>query len=277
MNTTTPRGLLRAVFYTVGKCFCLRGGQEHRNLTISQFERLHDPDSFVYRENASKNKQGGLKQLKMDHKVVEIVTNPVVKERCPVYILDLYFSKLPSKAKENDLFYCRPLEICSQTSAPWFAAVAVGKNTLQTMVQDMCKEAGVSGKKTNHSLRVSGATSLYSAGVPEKLIQSRTGHSSLEALRKYERVTDDQEQAVSKILSGESESFKKANDVKANDRNFSSSGAVQCKDCVVNIYQNSPMAQPSYFHYGYYPLPPYPSMPPSTDPSSSDHNGGKTE
>ena len=29
INTRTPLGLLRAVFYYNGKCFCLRGGQEH--------------------------------------------------------------------------------------------------------------------------------------------------------------------------------------------------------------------------------------------------------
>ena len=32
------------------------------------------------------------------------------------------------------------------------------------------------GKKTNHSLRVAGNPSLYKAGVPEKVIQNRTGH-----------------------------------------------------------------------------------------------------
>ena len=29
LTTTTPRGLLNAAFYTGGKMFCLRGGQEH--------------------------------------------------------------------------------------------------------------------------------------------------------------------------------------------------------------------------------------------------------
>ena len=43
------------------------------------------------------------------------------------------------------------------------------------MVPDMCKEAGIDGRKTNHSLRVSGATNLYAAGAPEKIIQARTG------------------------------------------------------------------------------------------------------
>ena len=51
--------------------------------------------------------------------------------------------------------------------------------------------------KTNHSLRVAGASCLFDAGVPERTIQ---GHRSLDALRIYERVTEEQNLAVSRIL-----------------------------------------------------------------------------
>ena len=57
--------------------------------------------------------------------------------------------------------------------------------------------------KTNHSLRATGATSLYQKGVPEKLIQERTGHRSIEALRVYEHTNNSQHQAVSNLLSGQ--------------------------------------------------------------------------
>ena len=67
------------------------------------------------------------------------------------------------------------------------------------MVPDLCSEAGLSSRKTNHSLRVSGATRLFEVGVPEKVTQQRTSHRSLEALRMYERVTEQQELAVSKF------------------------------------------------------------------------------
>ena len=69
---------------------------------------------------------------------------------------------------------------------PWYSAVPVGRDTLRKRTQIMCQEARVDGKKTNHSLRATGATQLYHSGVPEKLIQEKTGHRSLEALRVYE-------------------------------------------------------------------------------------------
>lgn len=55
-------------------------------------------------------------------------------------------------------------------------------------------------RKSNHSLRATGATEMFAANVPEKLIQSRTGHRSLDALRLYERPSHEQHQAVSNVL-----------------------------------------------------------------------------
>ena len=45
------------------------------------------------------------------------------------------------------------------------------------------------GNFTNHDFRVTGATLLFDAGVPETIVQQRTGHRSLDALRAYDRVT----------------------------------------------------------------------------------------
>ena len=60
------------------------------------------------------------------------------------------------------------------------------------MLASMCKDAGISGHKTNHSLRAYAATELFRAGIPEKVIQDRSGHRSLEGLRKYECISDQQ-------------------------------------------------------------------------------------
>ena len=77
----------------------------------------------------------------------------------------------------------------------------LGKDTLRSKLNTMCKQAGISGNKTNHSLRATSATQMYNSGVPEKIIQERTGHRSLEALRMYERINQRQHQAVSSVLS----------------------------------------------------------------------------
>ena len=203
LNVTTPRGLQNAVFYTIGKLFCLRGGKEHRALKLSQLQR--DSDKYVYHENVSKNRNGSFKQLHVSSKVVPVYSCPEAGQRCPVYLLDLYISKLPQEAKEQDLVYVRPLEKQPHdTSKPWYSAVPIGNHTLQQMVKKMCSDAGISGHKTNHSLRATGATELFKRGAPEKLIQERTGHRSLEALRTYERSSEEQHKAASTLLSAPS-------------------------------------------------------------------------
>ena len=76
-----------------------------------------------------------------------------------------------------------------------------GKNTLHARLKNMCKAAGISVHKTNHSLRATTATEMFRSGAPEKLIQECTGHRSLEALCCYERLDEAQHRAVSSLLS----------------------------------------------------------------------------
>jgi hypothetical protein len=100
MGTKTPTQLH---FFVVGKMFCLRGGQEHRGLQLSQLKQFED--KFVYCENVSKNRNGCFKQLRVKNKTVPLYPTPEAGERCPVHILDKYISKLPAEVREENLFY----------------------------------------------------------------------------------------------------------------------------------------------------------------------------
>ena len=153
----------------------------------------------MYTENVSKNYQGGLAELRIENKIVPIYSTS--KDHCHVQILDAYIKKLPNEVKERKKIYARPLtKLPLNPDEPWFAAVPLGKNGLSTMLKDMCIEADIKGHKTNHSLRATGASELFEAGVPEKIIKERTGHRSLDALRCYEKTTCTQHNAVSSIL-----------------------------------------------------------------------------
>ena len=55
------------------------------------------------------------------------------------------------------------------------------------------------GFRTNHSLRATAATRLYSRGVDEQTIQEVTGHKSL-AVRKYKRTPTTLKRRVSDLL-----------------------------------------------------------------------------
>ena len=249
LNTTTTKGLQNAVFYTtcIGKTCFLCGGQEHRALKLSQLQ--HDGEKYVYYENVSKNQNGSFKQLLIKSKVVPVFPCPEAGERCPVHLLDKYISKLPTAAKEMDLFYVRPLDEKPQDpNMPWYSAVQANTHYNRNF-KKMCADAGINGNKTNHSLGATGATELYKRGVPEKLIQERTGHHSLESLRTYERTSEEQHKAASSVLSASSHtgadyshwfSSTKTKSINVHPVPFSSQGFVpvsfqNVQGCTINI------------------------------------------
>ena len=103
---STPKSLQRAVFYYIGKCFCIRGGEEQRKLGPSQFLRSEDPDCYTYVEHGSKNRSGGLAQLRMENKCVPCYAVPENSPACLVFLFDQYLSKLPQYAFKEDVLYC---------------------------------------------------------------------------------------------------------------------------------------------------------------------------
>ena len=206
LDITTPAGLLNCVFFYNGKNLCLRGGDEHRQLKFTQLRRdlLYvdgvQKNCYIYTEHGSKNRSGGLGQLHIENKVVHHFEVPEAGSRDYVKILDLYLSKLPKEAIARDNFYVRPVSVI-QEGKPWFTSIPIGRNKLATMVKTMCSKAGVEGNKTNHSLRSFGVTSMFEENIPEKVIQERSGHRSITALRVYEKTTNKQMVEASRVLS----------------------------------------------------------------------------
>ena len=206
LDPGTPQGLLNCVFILNGKNFCLRGGAEHRDLKISQLQREYAKFQgkplvrYTYTEFVSKNRSGGLKQIRQSNKVVHQYESEN-EDRCHVLLLDKYLSKLPPGAKENDVFYLKPKQ-CTPTDPlkPWYNLVPVGRNVLGQMVKNMFKEAKIEKSVTNHSLRAYGVSKMFAANVPEKIIMERSGHRSLEGVRQYEWTNTLQELQVCQVL-----------------------------------------------------------------------------
>lgn len=55
-------------------------------------------------------------------------------------------------------------------SKHWYACQPCGENKLSKMVKDMFGKIGIEGKM-NHSLQAMGASKMFQAGVPEKIVQ----------------------------------------------------------------------------------------------------------
>lgn len=125
---------------------------------------------------------------------VHICHEEAVKhEPCLVEIYRLYIGLVEVFAKNGNAFYYK-----ASKAKFGFEKVPVGINTLNKVLPDLCEAAGVK-RKTAHCLRVTCASSLFNAGVEEKLIRERTGHRS-NALLKYEKPSEENKGKVSYLL-----------------------------------------------------------------------------
>lgn len=116
-----------------------------------------------------------------EEKIVFIIATGAYN--CHVRLLDSYFSKVPPTLVASDAkFYRMPLPFVPFGMRPWFFDDPLLHRTIQTLVKKMREEANISGYFTNHSLRATGATTLFDASVLESIIQKHTGHKSLNAL-----------------------------------------------------------------------------------------------
>ena len=199
LGCSTPQVLLDTMLFLCGLHFALRSGEEHRGLLLSQFELKCPPDGndhLIYTENTSKNNQGGLLHRKVKPKVVTCYANKTNPDRCLVNLFKKYISVRP--AMDSEVFYLTPLK--NPKGNIWYSKVPVGHNTLSATVGRICKQGGLTGFKTNHSLRVTNATRLFQSGMDEQLIMSNTGHRSVDGVRSYKRIGEDQKKAISQVL-----------------------------------------------------------------------------
>ena len=170
-----------------------------------QFERNSNGERcIVYREDfVTKTHDGGLKDMRKDRKVVWVYPSSNIN-RCPVRLIEKYLSLCPLfYCKSN--FYLRALQ--KPTPKCWYAEQVVGENTIGKVVKKLMEQAKIEGFFTNHSLRRSGGTRLFLAGVDRKIVKEVTGHLS-DAVDKYQVTSEDQQKNLSKIIGNTHETDK---------------------------------------------------------------------
>ena len=74
LNAIEPLGLQRAVFFYIGKVFCIRGGCEQRALGPSNFRFDDNQECVTYVEHGSKNRAGGIDTLRLRDTVARAAT-----------------------------------------------------------------------------------------------------------------------------------------------------------------------------------------------------------
>ena len=102
-------------------------------------------------------------------------------ELCPIRAYELYVSLLNG---DVDCLWQKP-NVQFRRTGNWYNRQPVGQNTLGDILKNMCKDAGITTKYTNHSTRVTTSVILNDAGFGESDIINVTGHKSTSSLTNY--------------------------------------------------------------------------------------------
>ena len=205
LGESTPVKLRNSVLFLLGINLLLRAVDEHYQLRHEmpteksqlQFERnSNGTKCLVFREDSwTKTHDGGIKDMKAERKIVWIYPNPNVT-RCTVRLVEKYLSLCPAYYTKSN-FYLQALQ--KPKPNQWYGEQVIGQQTISKIVSKLMEEAKIEGFFTNHSLRRSGGTRLFRAGVQKKLIKEVSGHRS-DAIDAYAITSDEQRECISNII-----------------------------------------------------------------------------
>ncbi|XP_063397165.1 uncharacterized protein LOC134681459 [Mytilus trossulus] len=225
--------LLNGVFFYNCKLFGMRGRDEHHSLDASQINiGTDDKGKYIqFIETNSKTFKGGLKQKNVENKNIKHYTN-ASSDRDLFKLYELYIGHSEISPEGNSKFYKRPLQDSLR-----FSKQNLGINKLENLMKTMCTKAGLSGNFTNHSGKRTCATTMFQSGIDEQTIMSRTGHRSVQGVRKYKRPSDDQLRDISNVLEPNCKSSKiktenNSSDGKENEKCHIVELQSQSKSCV---------------------------------------------
>ena len=201
-----PDTLRNTVLFLIGINCILRAGDEHyylrRNMPDKESQlqfRLNSKGQrcLVYTEDTvTKANDGELKNMKSDRKIVWVCPSSNI-DRCPVRLVEKYMKLCPENYYAKPNFYLQSLQ--KPTPSRWYASQVVGENTLGKVIKTMLHDARIDGYFTGHSLRRSGTTRLFQAGVDRKIIKEISGHKS-DTVDCYAITSDEQKQEISAII-----------------------------------------------------------------------------
>ena len=203
LGSSTLDQLLNTAVFCTGKGFALHAGKEHRALRAipfqSQLRFMWNSDGEIYLRYTEdidlKTNKDGIKHKKIEAKTVDLyaIDRP---ERCPLRVILKYMSLLP-KTRTCTAFYLQPRK--KYFGKAWYLNRPAGINKLRNVVSDICRDTGLPGHYTNHTLRSGAATKMYQHDLDEQLIMEVTGHRSL-AVRFYKRTSERQRKMASKCI-----------------------------------------------------------------------------
>ncbi len=136
-------------------------------------------------------------------KVVTAYENKNNPECCIMHIFEKYMGRRPFDLPCYSLhLYLQALaKVPKLPNAKWYSCQPMGIHAIQSVLSALCERAGIKGKCTNHALKATCATRMYSQDFDEQMVCEQLGNSS-EAVQVYKRMNSEQKMEISQALYG---------------------------------------------------------------------------
>lgn len=204
LGDSSPNSLQNAVWFNNTKFLGFRGNQESWQLHWGDFRAGSDSGVryIAWNERTTKTRQGSGSHIRsFEPKIWENLENAA---RCPVRLFDVFASHRPQEALSPDYPFYLSINHCRSAGAHvWYMRGKMGINHLAQMLPRMCQKAGISGRKTNHSIRRTTASRLLNAGVHATSVAMVTGHKNVASLNIYHEPDLRAQRCMSMLLAGQ--------------------------------------------------------------------------
>lgn len=180
LGSENAKQLQETVIFLLGIHCGLRAATEHRALVYGNNSQIkiaeeEGKEVLIYTEAVSKNKHYGIKQARMEPKVVRILPNEKSPERCIISLYKKYVSHRPSNMPDGP-FHLGCLE--NPRNSTWYKKQPLGIHQIEKVTQNLMKRLGKEGYYTNTSLRRTSKSRMVAAGIPREITKKRIGHLS---------------------------------------------------------------------------------------------------
>ena len=186
---TGPDALQRTLWWHMTVLFGHRGRDESRQLKWGDVQLKTDSSGTSYlefNERLTKTRDGGTVSgsRAFNPKAFENFENP---QRCPIQAYKLFAARRPADMLHDDspFFLAINHRWAPGSTGQWYKNAPMGKNTIAAMLNTACENAGIHGKRTNHSARKTCVKRALDTGCPREYVAQLTGHKSVTSLENY--------------------------------------------------------------------------------------------
>ncbi|XP_033725294.1 zinc finger MYM-type protein 3-like [Pecten maximus] len=192
--------LLNTVWFNNTKRLGFGGCYENRQLKWGDIELKTDENGSEYLEfNEITTKTRGGNSTHVRSFNPKQFQNPEIKWRCPIEAYKLYAKHRPQAMNTPESpFYIAVNQ--NSTGGKWFKNEPVRRNKLGVMMKTMASNAGLTGKKTNQSLRKTLCTKLIHSGVAPTTIMQVSGHKNVNSVINYAVASLNQQREMCETL-----------------------------------------------------------------------------